>query len=235
MSEEIFKNETEIKKRIKDAEQALPAANKTSQLFTNEGLTPTIDHLKGFLAGGAEYLIGVLGAIAREDIAKMDIKLDRMKQSFLRDATAIDEAKVSKIHAELYRAMGTAKIKPDNLEITKSWEVRLRKDFLADVEAQFTVDLNHPETKEMYVQFQVFCHAFNKLQEMAEARGELSLHECLDPRYGAFFTERPGDYPTIEPDPSYFLAFNGNNGNVTEHDNGTLMSDDPTVAKLEML
>lgn len=206
---EIFKNEPEIRNRLNEAKLVLPVANQAMRLFCDEGIDPTNEHLKGFTQGGAEFLVGCLGKIARAEIDKMDIKLDRLRQAFLRDATAIDEAKVTKIHAELYRLMGSSKVKPEYLEVTKSGEVRLTKSFVDSVETEFTVDLSEPGNAAMWQQIQAFCAAFNRLQVLAEERDELSLHECLDPRYAAFFTEKPGPYPKIEADPTYFLGFNG--------------------------
>lgn len=209
MSNEIFTNETEIRKRIKEAEEVLPIANKAMKLFTDEGIKPTNDHFKGFYKGGAEYLIGCLGKIARAEIEKMNISLDRLKQSFLRDSTAIDEAKVSKIHAELYRAMGSSKVSTEDLEIDKS-AVRISKAFIESINEQFTVKLDTPAKKEMWEAIQNFCTAFSAMEAIAERTGILSLQETLDvDKAHILIIKKEGAYARAEPDPSFFLGFQG--------------------------
>lgn len=236
MENHIFVNEIQLKKRIREAENVLPAANKVSELFAGEKINFSDEHLKGFLSGSTDYLVGILGNMARAEIARMDIKLDRLKQSLLKDATDIDTQKVKKIHSEFYKAMSESKVVPANLEVTKSGEIRLKKSFLTEIELQFTVDLSHPANAEMWEHINVFCTAYNRLQSIVEERGELSLHESLDPRYGSFYTELPGNYPRIAPDANYFLGFNGYGVNTgaghDDHEQTNL--NDPTTVKLNI-
>ncbi|WP_297093982.1 hypothetical protein [uncultured Draconibacterium sp.] len=205
----IWKDEAAIKERIKESEQVLPAANKALQIIKDEGISPTPEHLKGFITGGGDYIIGVLGSIARKDIDKMDLKLDKLKQSFLRDATAINEKRASETHAELYRVMNAGKVKADDMEVSAG-KAGLKKSFLEAVEEQFTVVLNTPARKEMWEAIQSFVAAFNKMENVAEKSGILSLQDTIDVDE-AFILKmhKEGNYARAEPDPSFFLGFQG--------------------------
>lgn len=205
----IWKDEAAIKERIKESEQVLPASNKALQVMKDEGISPTMEHLKGFITGGGDYIIGVLANIARKDIEKMNLKLEKLKQSFLRDATAINQKRASETHAELYRAMNTAKVKADDLEVSAG-KAGLKKSFIESVEQQFTVVLNTPARKEMWEAIQSFVAAFNSMEKIAEKTGILSLQETIDVNE-AFILKmhKEGNYARAEPDPSFFLGFQG--------------------------
>ncbi|KJF44064.1 hypothetical protein [Draconibacterium sediminis] len=207
--ETIWKDEKAISDKIKESEQVLPAANKALQFIKDEGISPTPEHLKGFITGGGDYIIGALGSIARKDIEKMNLKLDKLKQSFLQDATAINQKRASETHAELYRAMNTAKVKADDLEVSAG-KAGLKKSFVESIEEQFTVVLNTQARKNMWEAIQNFVHAFNEMEDIAEKSGILSLQDTIDVNEAFILKmQKKGNYARAEPDPSFFLCFQG--------------------------
>jgi len=207
--ETVWKDEKAISDKIKEAEQVLPATNKALQLIKDEGISPTGEHLKGFIEGGGDYLIGVLGSIARKDIEKMNLKLEKMKQSFLRDATAINQKRASETHAELYRALNASGVKADEIEVSAG-KAGLKKTFLESIEKEFTVELDTPERKKMWKAIQSFVNAFNELESEAEKAGILSVQDTIDVNEAYILTmKKNGNYARAEPDPSFFLGFQG--------------------------
>jgi len=206
----IWKDEKAIKDKIRECEQVLPVGNEVLAILKGEGIERTIDHVKGFYTGSADYLIGVLGKTAREKVEKMDLP-EKLKRSLLRDATEIDQPKVTRIHSEFYRALATANVKVDDLEINKKVEkLQLKKAFLKAIEEKNTVTIDTPAKKEMWSSIQNFCNAFNSMEEVAKRTGILSIQNTIDVDEAfIMIIHKEGNYAKAEPDPSFFLGFQG--------------------------
>lgn len=203
----IYKNEDQIRRRLEKAERVLPVTQKLIKLLQMEDIQPTLEHLKGFYSDGVDYVKNILLEQARPSVDKLNIP-DKLKRTMLNDAMKIDETQFSQVFSEMHRVFGPSGVEPGDLEIINSVAV-LSKEFKTNVENSFTVDIDTVEKQEFWQNLKYLADAWNRLEELAEAMGEPSLREHIDPRYFTWLTfEKKGQYCRIQPDANGFIKTN---------------------------
>lgn len=205
----IYKNEKKIKERIDVASKVLPVIERFNSVSKKDGIEPSIEHLKGFLSSGADYISNVLLIEAREDVKRIGVVNQKMRESLINDAISIDVAMYNNLQYDLNRTFGNLMLSLEDVQINKEGKPVLSKAFIQTVEDSFTVNLVTEDQKQFWSELNAFCQSFNRSEELAEKMGIPTLGDHFDKGYLSWISiEKTGAYCRIQPDANGFLCNN---------------------------